>query len=283
MLSCAQIFISDSPPCVIGFMVYAVFAIGLTVYLVFWVAPQYGQTNIMVYIGICSLIGSLSVMGCKGLSIAIKLTASGDSQLENPLAWLFAVAVAVCIAIQMNYLNKALDIFNTSIVSPIYYVMFTTLTITASAILFKEWDKLTTVDVIGSLCGFITIIFGVFLLHAFKDLNFNLTDLINLTNRPNGGTCIATNGNNSGHTLVSFPPQPRQNVSTSIQMEGLQNAMTVGRTGSLTPRSLSARSLSAGSLSPTLGGSHLGGSHPGNSESEAESETIPFIQCNHVG
>lgn len=37
----------------------------------------------------------------------------------------------------MNYLNKALDLFNTAIVSPIYYVMFTTLTITASAILFQ--------------------------------------------------------------------------------------------------------------------------------------------------
>ena len=38
---------------------------------------------------------------------------------------------------QMNYLNKALDLFNTAIVSPIYYVMFTTFTITASAILFQ--------------------------------------------------------------------------------------------------------------------------------------------------
>lgn len=250
----------SSPPAYIGFIVYAVFAIGLAVYFIFWVAPQYGQTNIMVYIAICSLIGSLSVMGCKGLSIAIKLTAGGDSQLQNPLTWFFAVAVAVCIAIQMNYLNKALDIFNTSIVTPIYYVMFTTLTITASAILFKEWDKLTTVDVIGSLCGFLTIVFGVFLLHAFKDLNFTLSDLINLTSRQNGGTSIASNTDNSVQALTSFPPQPRQNVSTSIQMEGLQNAMRPGRT-----------------RSPVLGGSN-----PGNSESEAEAETVPFIQSNHV-
>ena len=56
-------------------------AIGLSVYLIVWLAPLYGQTNIMVYVAICSLIGSLSVMGCKGLSIAIKLTAMGDSQV----------------------------------------------------------------------------------------------------------------------------------------------------------------------------------------------------------
>lgn len=45
--------------------------------------------------------------------------------------------VAVCVVTQMNYLNKALDLFNTAIVSPIYYVMFTTLTVTANVILFQ--------------------------------------------------------------------------------------------------------------------------------------------------
>ena len=45
--------------------------------------------------------------------------------------------VGICVVTQMNYLNKALDLFNTAIVSPIYYVMFTTFTIIASAILFQ--------------------------------------------------------------------------------------------------------------------------------------------------
>lgn len=40
--------------------------------------------------------------------------------------------VVSCILTQMNYLNKALDLFNTAIVSPVYYVMFTLLTIGAS-------------------------------------------------------------------------------------------------------------------------------------------------------
>ena len=49
--------------------------------------------------------------------------------------WLQVVAAAV--VTQMNYLNKALDLFNTAIVSPIYYVMFTVFTISASVILFQ--------------------------------------------------------------------------------------------------------------------------------------------------
>ena len=43
----------------------------------------------------------------------------------------------MCVLTQINYLNKALDVFNTVIVSPIYYVMFTVATITASVIMFQ--------------------------------------------------------------------------------------------------------------------------------------------------
>ena len=38
----------------------------------------------------------------------------------------------------MNYLNKALDLFNTAVVTPIYYVMFTAATIAASMIMMRE-------------------------------------------------------------------------------------------------------------------------------------------------
>ena len=169
-----------------GFIVYTLLAIGVAVYLIIWVAPVKGQSNILVYIAICSLIGSLSVVGCKGLSIAIKLTLSGHSQIQNPLSWFFAITVATCITIQMNYLNKSLDIFNTSLVTPIYYVMFTTFTITASSILFKEWSRVTSSDILGTICGFAVIICGVFLLHAFKDVKLTFRDLVTLTSQSNG-------------------------------------------------------------------------------------------------
>ena len=167
--------------------------IGTAVYLIFYIAPAYGQKNIMIYILICSLIGSLSVMACKGLSIALKLTISGNNQIWNPLAWFFVISVCICIITQMNYLNKALDIFNTSIVTPIYYVMFTSFTIVASAILFQEWYDVSEVDAANAIMGFLTIICGVFLLHAFKDLKFTLDDLIKLTRQNNEPSSGASN------------------------------------------------------------------------------------------
>ena len=150
-------------------------------------------------------------MACKGLSIALKLTLSGSNQLQNPLTWFFVVSVAVCIAVQMNYLNKSLDLFNTSLVTPIYYVMFTTFTIMASAILFHEWQKLTNGNIIGALCGFLTIVCGVFLLHAFKDINVTFLDLIEATNRQNGTTT-----NNSGVNVGAFENAQTPHRATSF-------------------------------------------------------------------
>ena len=97
----------------------------------------------------------------QALGIALKLTAEGDNQFVYPqlyfcivvrdqvgpsscalmhvviLATAWPQVVAAAVVTQMNYLNKALDLFNTAIVSPIYYVMFTVFTISASVILFQ--------------------------------------------------------------------------------------------------------------------------------------------------
>ncbi|KAG7279326.1 hypothetical protein CRUP_019022 [Coryphaenoides rupestris] len=143
-------------------------------------APQeeeYGQKNVLVYILICSVIGSLSVSCVKGLGIGIKELFAGTAVLQEPLFWCLLVALVICVSIQISYLNKALDIFNTSIVTPIYYVFFTTSVMTCSAILFKEWRRMTTDGAVGTISGFLTIIMGIFLLHAFKDITFTWESL----------------------------------------------------------------------------------------------------------
>jgi magnesium transporter len=103
-------------------------------------------------------------MSIKAVGIAIKLTIEGLNQAGHFQTWLFATVSVACIIIQLIYLNKvqllflyilsdivlyvylhlhailnfqALDTFNTAVVSPIYYAMFTSLTILASAIMFK--------------------------------------------------------------------------------------------------------------------------------------------------
>ncbi|CAL9058772.1 unnamed protein product [Musa banksii] len=153
-----------------AFLCYATIVIAAILVLTFFYIPQYGQTHVMFYVGVCSLVGSLSVMGVKALGIALKLTFSGINQLIYPQTWAFTIAVLICVVTQMNYLNKALDTFNTAVVSPVYYVMFTSLTILASVIMFKDWDRQDSTQIVTELCGFVIIISGTFLLHKTKDM-----------------------------------------------------------------------------------------------------------------
>lgn len=69
----------------------------------------------LVYISICSLVGSITVMAAKGFGIALKLTFAGNNQLLYPSTYVFAITVGVAVVTQMNYFNKALDIFSTNL------------------------------------------------------------------------------------------------------------------------------------------------------------------------
>lgn len=161
-----------------GFLFYAAIIMTAVFVLVFHVIPEHGQTHIMAYIAVCSLVGSLSVMSVKALGIALKLTLSGMNQLIYPQTWAFTMIVAACVVTQMNYLNKALDTFNTAVVSPIYYVMFTSFTILASVIMFKDWDRQNLTQIVTEMCGFVTILSGTFLLHKTKDLSDSLSSTL---------------------------------------------------------------------------------------------------------
>uniref|UniRef100_A0A3Q4BF26 Uncharacterized protein n=1 Tax=Mola mola TaxID=94237 RepID=A0A3Q4BF26_MOLML len=128
--------------------------------LVLYLSPRVGHSNILVYISICSLLGAFTVSSVKGLAIAIDTGERGDA------------CVRVCVCVCVNYLNKSLDTFNTLLVYPIYYVLFTSVVLSTSIILFQEWRSMAAVDVVTTLGAFLVIVVGVAMLHLFKELFF---------------------------------------------------------------------------------------------------------------
>ena len=140
-------------------------------------APRWGNSNVAVYVFICSILGALTVTGCKGVGVALKQTFEGDQQFTNWLTYVMLGVVLVNILFQLHFLNKALDTFNTAIVTPTYYVMFTSAVTVCSLVLFNEFSKLSTEDIIGDFCGFLTIVSGIFLLNVFKDMNITLRNI----------------------------------------------------------------------------------------------------------
>ena len=149
----------------------------LAAFSILYLAPKYGSTNVVVYVFICSTLGSLTVMGAKGLGVAIRETFAGRNEFTNWLTYVMLGVTAFDIIFQINYLNKALDTFNTAVVTPTYYVMFTSSVIIFSAVLLQEFGSMTVENIIGDLCGFFTIVGGIFILNAFKDMDVSLRNL----------------------------------------------------------------------------------------------------------
>ncbi|MCJ1355940.1 MAG: hypothetical protein MMC33_005933 [Icmadophila ericetorum] len=153
-----------------AFLIFCSIVAVFSFIMIYKVCPKYGTKNPIYYLSVCAATGSVSVMAIKAFGIALKLTANGKNQFTHPSTYAFAIVIVVCILTQMNYLNKALNAFSQSIVSPVYYVTFTVSVLTASFILFQGFNTTSSVNTISLLCGFLIIFSGVYLLNlADKD------------------------------------------------------------------------------------------------------------------
>ncbi|KAJ5126727.1 hypothetical protein N7448_007506 [Penicillium atrosanguineum] len=150
------------------FLLYCFFVATFSTVMIYRIAPRYGKKNPLVFISICSTVGSVSVMSVKAFGIAVKLTFQGNNQFVHASTYVFAIVTGFCILTQMNYFNKALNSFSTSIVNPLYYVTFTTFTLCASFILFQGFNTTDAVNTISLLCGFLIIFTGVYLLNLSR-------------------------------------------------------------------------------------------------------------------
>ncbi|GBM46642.1 Magnesium transporter NIPA2 [Araneus ventricosus] len=224
-----------------GFVVYVIIIVISSCLLVMFCVPRYGSSNVVVYVLICSMIGSLSVMECKGLGLALRETFGGSrNEFSNWLTWFLLLSLILCVTVQINYLNKALDTFNTSVVTPVYYVFFTTFVICASAILFKEWGNMAASDVMGNLCGFFTVICGIFLLNAFREWDISLSNLNTLLQKKEDSKFDKLEDDVDTSVLIDCHSHRNGETSNLLERHSRQNSLESRTFAALTSASETA-------------------------------------------
>ncbi|KAF2157877.1 DUF803-domain-containing protein [Myriangium duriaei CBS 260.36] len=150
-----------------GFLTYAGIIVVGAVFAALWAGPRYGKKSMLVYLSICSWIGGLSVVATQGLGAAIVTQISGTPQFNQWFLYVLLVFVICTLLTEIIYLNKALNLFNAALVTPTYYVYFTSTTILTSAILFRGF-KGTAISITTVVMGFLQICTGVVLLQLAK-------------------------------------------------------------------------------------------------------------------
>jgi len=150
------------------FLFFSLLICIVTLSLIMYYGPRFGSKYIHVYILICSLLGAFTVTACKGLGAGLREIFTSEYTYSRWLTFLCAITIIVCILIQMIYLNRALDLFSTPVVTTVYYVLFTTCVLITSGILFHEWRQLTFIDIIACLVGFSVTTCGLILINYLK-------------------------------------------------------------------------------------------------------------------
>ena len=165
-----------------GFIVYSILCAGVTIYLVYFAAKKYGQQHPAVFISVVAIVGSYLVLSAQGFGSSLVYTISdpqNNNQFTNWAIYPLMAFVIACAISQIIFLNKALNCFTPSVVAPINYVFFTTMTILSSAVLFRGFNVESVTNGISMLIGFLVIVGGVSLLFQYS---LNLNKLRLLTN-----------------------------------------------------------------------------------------------------
>ncbi|OJT10012.1 hypothetical protein TRAPUB_13501 [Trametes pubescens] len=149
------------------FLAYGSVVLVAAAVLAFWAAPKWGKQSMLPYIGVCSLIGGLSVSCTQGLGASIVTSIRGDNQFKNWFIYFLLVFVIITLLTEIYYLNIALAMFNTAMVTPTYYVTFTFCTLVTSVILYQGL-KASASQIITVVLAFAVICTGIVILQMTK-------------------------------------------------------------------------------------------------------------------
>ncbi|KAK2630084.1 hypothetical protein QTJ16_000904 [Diplocarpon rosae] len=144
-----------------AFEIYMSVTVALIIVLI-WASPRYGNRTILIDLGLVGLFGGYTALSTKG--VASMLSSTLWRALTTPVTYaLLAVLISTAV-MQVRYVNKALQRFDSTQVIPVQFVMFTLSVIIGSAILYRDFEKASAENFSKFIGGCLLTFFGVFLI-----------------------------------------------------------------------------------------------------------------------
>ncbi|TVY37800.1 NIPA-like protein [Lachnellula subtilissima] len=143
---------------------------GVTIFLIgvlLWASPRYGNKTILVDLGLVGLFGGYTALSTKGVASMLSYTLW--RALTTPVTYILVVVLVGTAIMQVRYVNKALQRFDSTQVIPVQFVMFTLSVIIGSAILYRDFEKMTRENVGKFIGGCLLTFFGVFLITSGRE------------------------------------------------------------------------------------------------------------------
>lgn len=121
--------------------------LGITVFLIIALAVasnKFGDRTILIDLGLVGLFGGYTALSTKG--VASLLSNTIWRVVTFPITYLLVAVLVFTAVMQIKYVNRALQRFNSTMVIPTQFVLFTISVILGSAILYRDFERTTPQD-----------------------------------------------------------------------------------------------------------------------------------------
>ncbi|KAG6001780.1 hypothetical protein E4U21_003797 [Claviceps maximensis] len=144
-----------------AFEIYMGVTISLIIVLM-WASRRYGRRTILIDLGLVGLFGGYTALATKGVSSMLSSTLW--RAFATPVTYALVFVLLITAVMQIRYVNKALQRFDSTQVIPIQFVLFTLCVILGSAVLYRDFEKTTPKQAAYFVGGCMLTFFGVFLI-----------------------------------------------------------------------------------------------------------------------
>ncbi|KAI8065925.1 magnesium transporter NIPA-domain-containing protein [Gongronella butleri] len=142
---------------IIYFIVTGVAIMGLTA-----ISPWYGAESILVDLGLVAIYGGYTVLCTKSVASLLSLTLF--KMFTYPISYVMILVLVITAVLQIKYLNKALQRFDSTAVIPTQFVLFTVSAIIGSAVIYHDFDDMGLNQMSRFMSGCAIEFLGVYLI-----------------------------------------------------------------------------------------------------------------------
>ncbi|KAL8854128.1 MAG: hypothetical protein Q9221_001050 [Calogaya cf. arnoldii] len=139
--------------------------LGITAALIIiliWASGKYGHKSILIDLGLVGLFGGYTALSTKG--VASLLSDTLWRTLTFPITYLLLAVLIGSAVMQIRYINRALQRFDSTQVIPTQFVLFTLSVIIGSAVLYRDFESATAARVGKFVGGCLLTFLGVYLI-----------------------------------------------------------------------------------------------------------------------
>ncbi|KAK1145718.1 hypothetical protein N8T08_003956 [Aspergillus melleus] len=141
------------------FELYLGLTAGLIVGLM-WASGKYGSRNILIDVGLVALFGGYTALSTKGVSSLLSFTLW--HVITFPITYLLVLVLVFSALMQIRYINRALQRFDSTQVIPTQFVLFTLSVIIGSAVLYRDFESYTVARAAKFVGGCLLTFLGVY-------------------------------------------------------------------------------------------------------------------------